>query len=178
MIPETVWTLGHSTRPWEAFEALLGAHGIEAIADVRRFPASRKHPQYNQDALRARLGAAYAHFPELGGRRRARADSPNTAWRNDSFRAYADHMQTPEFEAGMARLAALARARRTAVMCAESVWWRCHRGLISDWLKARGTTVLHITGAAAPEEHPYTGAASIVDGALSYAGPQPGLFER
>jgi uncharacterized protein (DUF488 family) len=108
--------------------------------------------------------------------RKGRADSPNTAWRNDSFRAYADYMAGAEFEAGMARLSSFAQRNRTAVMCAESVWWRCHRGLISDWLKARGTVVLHIVNDAPPSEHPYTAAASIVEGRLSYSGAQPRLL--
>jgi uncharacterized protein (DUF488 family) len=173
----TVWTLGHSTRAWDEFAALLARHGIEAIADVRRYPASRKHPQFNRDALQAALGRErYVHFPELGGRRKARADSQNTAWRNDSFRGYADYMEGAEFEAGMTRLAAFARRSRTAILCAESVWWRCHRGLISDWLKARGSVVLHIVNDAPASEHPYTAAASIVEGRLSYAGAQPRLL--
>ena len=159
--------------------ALLQAHQIEAIADVRRFPASRKHPHFNgpvmQEALRAEA-LAYEHFPELGGRRSARKDSPNTGWRNAAFRGYADYMETAQFKAGMARLAELAREKRTALMCAESVWWRCHRGLIADLLKSRGTRVLHIAGAGEPKEHPYTGAASVVDGALTYAGQQPRLL--
>ena len=174
---KSIWTIGHSTRTWEDFEALLAHHGIEAVADVRRFPASRKHPHFNRDAMQAALGPdAYAHFPELGGRRKARPDSRNTAWRNESFRAYADHMESPEFLAGMARLADFAKDKRTALMCAESVWWRCHRGLISDWLKARGTQVLHIVDQSSAQPHPYTGAAAIVDGRLSYFGAQPRLL--
>ncbi|HYD55949.1 MAG TPA: DUF488 domain-containing protein [Burkholderiales bacterium] len=173
----TVWTIGHSTHPWDEFVALLERHGIEALADVRRFPASRKHPQYNQEPMRQNLGAVtYVHLPELGGRRRMRADSHNTAWRNDSFRGYADYMETPEFAQAMDRFLELAAAKRTALMCAESVWWRCHRGLIADWLKVRGIEVLHIVGSGAPGEHPYTGAASVVDGRLSYAGPQEKLL--
>ncbi len=177
--PQTIWTIGHSTRSWSEFEALLRAHGIEAVADVRRFPASRKHPQFNGEAMQEALqreGVAYVHFPELGGRRTARKDSGNTAWRNAAFRGYADYMETAEFQAGVARLARLAGAKRTAIMCAESVWWRCHRGLISDLFKSRGVQVLHITDASGPKEHPYTGAASIVDGHLSYTGQQPRLL--
>ena len=177
--PQQVWTIGHSTRSWSEFVALLRAHRVEAIADVRRFPASRKHPHFNgpvmQEALRADA-VAYAHFPELGGRRSARKDSRNTGWRNASFRGYADYMETAPFKAAMVRLAALAAHKRTAIMCAESMWWRCHRGLIADLLKSRGVEVLHITDAREAQEHPYTGAASIVDGALSYAGQQPRLI--
>lgn len=120
-------------------------------------------------------GVAYVHFPDLGGRRRTRPDSPNTAWRNESFRGYADYMETEAFSGAMARLAALAANRPTAMLCAESVWWRCHRGLIADWLKAQGVEVLHIVDESPPQPHPYTGAASIVAGRLSYAGGQPRL---
>lgn len=171
--------MGHSTRAWPDFVALLKTQGIEAIADVRRFPASRKHPHFNREAMAKALaaeGVAYEHFPELGGRRKARADSPNSAWRNESFRGYADYMETPAFQAAMERLAMLAASRRTALMCAESVWWRCHRGLIADWLKARGIEVLHIIDESPPQAHPYTGAATIVEGRLSYEGGQPRLI--
>lgn len=174
-----VWTIGHSSRPWDAFVALLEAHRVEAIADVRRFPGSRKHPHFSQEALKKGLndqGIVYMHFPELGGRRPARPDSHNVAWRNDAFRGYADYMETPAFEAGMQRFLALAGEKRTALMCAEAVWWRCHRGLISDWLKVRGVEVLHVTSAEPASEHPYTAAAAVVDGRLSYAGEQATLF--
>lgn len=174
-----LWTIGHSTRPWRTFVALLRRHGIEAIADVRRFPRSRKHPHFNTEEMSRALAAediGYAHFPALGGRRRVRPDSPHTAWRNDSFRGYADHMDTPQFAAAMAQVASLASRRRTALMCAESLWWRCHRSLISDWLKVRGTEVLHILDDAQPSEHPYTGAAAIVEGRLSYEAGQRRLL--
>ena len=175
----TLWTIGHATRPWDEFLAVLRAHRIEAIADVRRFPGSRKHPQYGGEPMRsalAREGIEYEQFPELGGRRKARADSPNTAWRNDAFRRYADYMGTPEYQAGEARLVALASRRRTAILCAEALWWRCHRSLISDDLKAKGWRVLHIADAGDAKEHPFTGAARLVGGRLSYAGDQPRLF--
>lgn len=158
--------------------ALLRAHRIEAVADVRRFPASRKHPHFNRDAMEEALageGIAYQPFPDLGGRRRPRPDSPNRAWRNESFRGYADYMQTPAFAAAAERLHRLSLERRTAMLCAESVWWRCHRGLIADWLKAQGAEVLHIVDESQPQPHPYTGAASIVGGRLSYEGGQPRL---
>lgn len=175
----TLWTLGHSTRSWTEFVELLQRHRIEAIADVRRFPASRKHPQFNKASMERALAEAriaYAHFPELGGRRPARPDSPHTAWRNASFRGYADYMDTEPFKAGMDRLWKLSAAKRTALMCAESVWWRCHRGLIADLAKSQGVEVLHIADAAEPKEHPYTGAARIVAGRLSYEGEQPRLL--
>ena len=147
------------------------------MLDVRRFPASRRYPQYNRDALArslAEAGVDYLWLPELGGRRPPRRDSPNTAWRNASFRGYADYMETPEFERAMHRLMAAAADRSTAVMCAEALWWRCHRALISDYLKAGGFDVLHIADAAHATPHPYTSAARITDGRLSYREPDPG----
>ena len=170
--PLTVWTIGHSNRSWDEFLALLAAHRIESIADVRRFAGSRKHPHFSQDAFGVelpRIGIDYLPLPELGGRRRPRADSPNTVWRNESFRGYADYMETPAFSAGVLCLLDSARTRRTAMMCSEAVWWRCHRSMIADVLKASGITVLHIMGTAEPKEHPYTSAAHLVDGKLSYA---------
>lgn len=177
----TLWTVGHSTHPWEAFVALLRGEGIEAIADVRLLAGSRRHPQFNDDAMAValpRAGVDYVPFRDLGGRRRPRPDSPHTAWRHPAFRGYADYMDTPPFRAARDRLAALAATRRTAVMCAEAVWWQCHRALISDRFKADGWTVLHIASSGGAKEHPYSGAARIVDGRLDYSAPeaQPGLF--
>ena len=166
------WTIGHSTRPIEEFLALLKEQKIEALADVRRYPGSRRHPQFGQEKLAASLAAAgvdYIHLPELGGRRAALADSPNTAWRNAAFRGYADYMATSDFLAGTQKLLRIGAKKRVAIMCAEVLWWQCHRGLIADWLKTRGHTVLHIMGMGKVEEHPYTPAARIVDGKLSYA---------
>jgi uncharacterized protein (DUF488 family) len=174
-----IWTIGHSTRRIGEFIDLLRANGIRAIADIRAFPASRRHPQFNGPALAAALaeaGVAYEHFPELGGRRRPRPDSRNTRWRHDAFRGYADYMETPEFAAGAGRLADLARREPTAAMCAEALWWKCHRAVLSDWLKWKGWAVLHIDARGRAEEHPFTSAAQMVDGALSYA--QEGLFRR
>ncbi|MCC6660985.1 MAG: HVA1 family protein [Phycisphaerales bacterium] len=168
----TIWTIGHSTRPLAEFISVLAAHGIQALADVRRFPGSRKHPHFSAESLRQSLpeaGIEYVPMPELGGRRPARPGSRNTAWRNGSFRGYADYMEAPEFRAGTDRLLDLARRRRTAIMCAEAVWWRCHRALIADHLKSRGLRVLHIRDAARSQEHPYTSAAHIDNGTLSYA---------
>lgn len=168
-----VWTIGHSNLPLDRFLAILRAHEIEVVADVRRFPGSRRHPHVGKEQLAAALAAAgigYVHLPELGGRRPARRDSPNTAWQNASFRGYADHMETEEFAAGIERLLSIAKEHRTAIMCAEALWWQCHRGLIADYLKAHGHEVLHILSAEKVEPHPYTSAASIVDGRLSYRG--------
>lgn len=167
-----IWTVGHSTRPLEEFVALLKSAAITAIADVRRFPGSRRYPQYNQQPLADSLRTAeiqYAALPELGGRRRPQPNSPHTAWRNASFRAYADYMGTDEFEDGAARLIALADTQRVALMCSEAVWWRCHRALIADYLKLRGYRVIHLLSLRNHEEHPYTSAAQIVEGRLSYA---------
>ena len=169
----TVWTVGHSTRSGEEFGKILIAHGIEVLVDVRMFPGSRRYPQFNKPALSeslARIGIEYKHEPRLGGRRTPRADSHNTAWRNASFRAYADHMETKDFRDGIKELLQLAADRRVAVMCAEAVWWKCHRSLISDYLKAMGQTVVHIIDEKKTEEHPFTSAARIVDGELSYRG--------
>jgi uncharacterized protein (DUF488 family) len=169
----TIWTIGHSTRTAEEFVAALQGHGIRLVADVRLLPVSRRYPHFDQEALAAelaKLGIGYAHFRELGGRRKPRPDSRNTAWRNDAFRGYADYMDTPEFAAGVQRLLEIADARGPiAFMCAEAVWWRCHRGLVSDYLKARGVEVMHIMNAKKADPHPWTSAATVVDGRLSYA---------
>ena len=170
-----IWTIGHSTWKIEELIALLEAHQICAVADVRQFPGSRRHPQFGQEQLSkslARAGIEYLHFPELGGRRRAQPDSPNTAWRNEAFRGYADYMMGNDFREGIARLLKLARKQRTAIMCAEVLWWRCHRALIADNLKAGGHKVLHILGSGKTQEHPFTSAARILDGKLSYRAPE------
>ena len=171
--PATLWTIGHSTRTAEEFIGLLGLYNVKAIADVRRFPASRKYPQFNREQLEPQLaaeGIEYLWLPELGGRRRPLPDSRNTVWRNASFRGYADYMETEDFRAGLERLMRTARRQPTALMCAEAVWWRCHRALIADTLKAAGVEVIHILSATRSSVHPYTSAARIVDGTLSYAG--------
>ncbi|HEX8905708.1 MAG TPA: DUF488 domain-containing protein [Longimicrobiaceae bacterium] len=147
----TIYTIGHSTRTIEQFIALLRENGIELLVDVRRFPGSRRHPQFGSAALAASLGDAgigYVHAEPLGGRRSSDIDaaSPNTAWRNEAFRAYADYMATPQFRAALDRLVALSRERTTTTMCAEAVPWRCHRRLITDALLARGIPVADITG--------------------------------
>jgi uncharacterized protein (DUF488 family) len=170
---QTIWTIGHSTHAIQDFMELLTGNGITTLADVRRFPGSRKHPHFGQDALRASLsgiGIEYVHFLELGGRRVPRPDSANTAWRNESFRGYADYMACEEFGRGIRKLSNLAERRPTAVMCSEALWWRCHRAMIADLLKSEGWQVLHILKAGTNEAHPFTSAATIRDGKLSYAG--------
>jgi uncharacterized protein (DUF488 family) len=167
----TVWTVGHSTRSAEEFGEILSAHEIQVLVDVRSFPGSRRYPQFNRSALSeslAKIGIEYRHEPRLGGRRRPRADSHNTAWRNSSFRGYADYMESEQFKAGVEELLEVAANARTAVMCAEAVWWRCHRSLIADYLKAAGHTVIHIIDQKKSEEHPFTSAARIVQGKLFY----------
>ena len=157
----------------EEFGRILLAHEIQVLVDVRSFPGSRRYPQFNRSELSAslaELGIEYRHEPRLGGRRSPRKDSHNTAWKNASFRAYADHMETDEFRKGVEELLEVAAEKRVTVMCAEAVWWRCHRSLISDYLKAAGERVIHIIDQNKSEEHPFTSAARIVDGELNYRG--------
>jgi uncharacterized protein (DUF488 family) len=167
----TVWTIGHSTRPIADFIGLLWTSDIETVADVRRFPSSRSYPQYNQTALELALAGAaidYVWLPSLGGRRRPVADSPNSVWRNEAFRGYADHIASEEFANGLFELLGVAEGMRTAIMCSEAVWWRCHRSMIADVLCSIGFRVLHIMEAGKNSPHPYTGPARIVDGQLTY----------
>ena len=144
---DSIWTVGHSNKPIEEFVGILKAQGVERVIDVRRYPASRKWPHFNAGNLEGSLreaGIEYSGAPEMGGRRKARPDSPHTAWRVEAFRGYADFMDTPEFAAGLERVMALARERRSALTCAEALPWRCHRSLIADALLARQWTVLEI----------------------------------
>ena len=168
-----VWTIGHSTREIDTFISLLQENGIKLVADVRMYPGSKRYPQFGREALANSLSEAeirYEHFPELGGRRKPKPDSKNTAWRNEMFRGYADYMETEDFRKGIAGLVDLAeKFGPAAVMCAEAVWWRCHRSLVADYLKARGVEVLHILDHNKVEPHPFTSAAKIVNGELSYA---------
>jgi Protein of unknown function, DUF488/Hypervirulence associated proteins TUDOR domain len=172
--PLTIWTIGHSTRTIEQFIELLNENQIEILVDVRHFPGSRRLPHFNKPELAHSLtsaGIRYEHLVELGGRRPARADSHNLMWQNASFRGYADYMETPPFHNGLERLLKIARIGRTAIMCSEAVWWRCHRSMIADYLKAKGVRVLHIMGPGKIQEHPYTSAARLVNGQLSYQSP-------
>lgn len=171
-----VFTIGHSTRAAEELLALLAGQRVEVLVDVRRFPGSRRHPQFSRDALAAALAGAgiqYMHEPDLGGRRKARPDSPHTAWRVEAFRGYADHLETPEAQAALERLIELAAERRAAILCAEAVPWRCHRRLISDALTARGVEVRHILGAGRTETHQIDPNARVLEGGrrLVYSGP-------
>lgn len=167
-----ILTIGHSNRELGEFLGLLHQYGIEALADVRRFPGSRRQRHFERTALEASLHEhriAYRWLPELGGRRRPVAGSQNTAWRNASFQGYADHLATDEFAGGLATLLELAREHRTALMCAELLWWRCHRSLIADVLKVRGFEVIHILDERQTAVHPFTSPARVENGRLSYA---------
>jgi uncharacterized protein (DUF488 family) len=171
--PIELCTIGHSTRSSEEFTAIVMAHKIKALVDVRSFPGSRRYPQFNKTSLAetlSKIGITYEHLPSLGGRRKPQVDSKNTAWKNPSFRAYADYMETEEYRQGISELLEIAGQDRTAIMCAEAVWWRCHRSLIADYLKSLGLSVTHIIDETHTQSHPYTTAARIVDGDLSYEG--------
>jgi uncharacterized protein (DUF488 family) len=171
----TIWTLGHSTRSLGEFLAILDAHDIELVADVRRFPGSRRLPHFAGPALERSLaahGLAYRWLPALGGRRRPAPESPNVAWRHPAFRAYADHVETEEFADGLFELLTLAHGLRTAIMCAEVLWWRCHRRLIADVLTSLDVAVVHIRDERIAEPHRLTAPARMVDGQLSYRSSQ------
>jgi uncharacterized protein (DUF488 family) len=168
-----LFTIGHGTRTLEAFLALLHAHGVGQIADVRASPSSRRHPHFGLPALTdalAEAGIAYAHVPQLGGHRRPRPDSIHLGWRNPSFRGYADYMESADFAVGLEQLEALARLHPTAALCAETLPWRCHRALIADALLVRGWRVFDIIGAAPPRPHALPGIARVAAGRLSYPG--------
>jgi uncharacterized protein (DUF488 family) len=170
----SVYTIGHSTRSIEDLLETLRAHGIKTLVDIRAFPMSRRLPQFNRESLEKSLadaGIRYVWMKALGGyRKKIREDSPNIALRNASFRNYADYMLTPEFEAAMAELIDLAEKAPTAYMCAERVYFRCHRMLVSDWLVAHGNKVMHIDGTGAAKSHRTTAEARMTDGQLIYHG--------
>jgi uncharacterized protein (DUF488 family) len=169
----TIYTIGHSTHAFDEFVALLNAHGVAQLADVRSIPRSRRHPHFSGERLSVALppiGIAYCHMPQLGGMRKPRPDSTNTGWRHPGFRGYADYLATPAFEEGLAGLLTWARDRPTAVMCAEAVWWRCHRQLIGDALIARDVEVRHITSGVAAERHELTAFGRIEEGRVTYPG--------
>lgn len=166
-----IWTIGHSTHTLDEFLEMLKSFEIEVLVDVRHYPGSRKFPQFNKDNLQVQIpaqGIDYKHIAELGGRRKVLPDSKNIAWRHPAFRGYADYMEGEEFKAGVEELISIALEKRTAFMCSEAVWWRCHRSMISDYLKVRGWKVMHIMAAGKSDEHPYTSAAVILNGELHY----------
>jgi len=166
---QRVFTIGHSTRELDEFVALLRENGIERLADIRRYPGSRRYPHFSRESLATTLpqvGIEYIHVEQLGGRRQPRVDSPNTAWRNEQFRAYADHMASDEFRDAVDAL--LASDKITAVMCAEAVPWRCHRNLLADDLVRRGIEVIHILGTNATKPHEMNPNARVAGGHLTY----------
>jgi len=166
-----IWTIGHSTNSLDAFTDMLKSFRIEVVADIRSFPGSRRVPQFNKEALEITLpqnNLRYIHIKNLGGRRKVNPNSKNTSWRHPSFRGYADFMETEVFKEGIRKLEQVASKERTAYMCSEAVWWRCHRSMVSDYLKVLGWKVMHIMGEGKAQEHPYTQPARIVNGELSY----------
>jgi uncharacterized protein (DUF488 family) len=179
MAAATVYTIGHSTRSSEELLALLREAGVERLADVRAFPSSRRHPQFNRDALAGWLGAAgieYRHMPALGGRRSPVPGSANGGWREVAFQGYADHMRSAEFQGALVALEAAAHESPTAIMCAEAVWWRCHRRLIADALVARGWRVEHLGIGEGRAVHELTAFAVVgPDGLLTYPPAQATL---
>jgi uncharacterized protein (DUF488 family) len=172
-----IYTIGHSTRSLDELVALLEEHGIVRLADIRRYPGSRRYPHFSGESLAQTLpsrGIEYLHFPDLGGRRKPASDSPNGAWRNDQFRAYADHMSTGEFRQSVDRL--LDTGSTTAYMCAEAVPWRCHRNLLSDELVRRGLEVIHVVGAGSAQAHKLSPMARIDGDRVTYPPEQGTMF--
>ncbi len=168
---KAIYTVGHSTRTADDFISLLKTFGVEQLADIRTIPRSRKNPQFESAALREALqrhGIAYIHLPALGGLRHPRKDSVNTAWRNESFRGYADYMQTPEFAVALDKLIELTAATTTVIMCAEAVPWRCHRSLVSDALLVRNIPVVDILNATNSKEHKLTAWAQVDGTRVTY----------
>lgn len=166
-----VWTIGHSTHSLEDFIAMLQSFRIKLLADIRSFPGSRKFPHFNKEALQISLpqnGIKYIHIKNLGGRRKANPDSKNTGWRHIAFRAYADYMETNAFAEGIQELEKMALQQHTAFMCSEALWWRCHRSMVSDYLKWQRWKVMHIMGIEKATEHTYTSPARIINGKLNY----------
>lgn len=169
--PNTIWTIGHSTHSIEEFVAILQSFRIELISDIRSYPGSLRFPQFNKETLETSLSQNnihYIHLKNLGGRRKVIPDSKNIAWRHPAFRGYADYMETPKFKECIKELEKIARKYRTAYMCAEALWWRCHRSMVSDYLKTHGWQVMHIMGIGKEKEHSYTAPAKIINGELSY----------
>lgn len=175
MPARNLWTIGHSTRSISEFIQLLKQNKIRILADIRRLPGSRRFPHFNSERLEESLqdaGLQYVHLIDLGGKRRQDQHSKNTAWRNASFRAYADYMETPEFQKAAEDLMQLAREENTCIMCSEAVWWRCHRSLVADHFKSKGWRVIHILSKNKTEVHPYTAPARVENGRLMYGPAQ------
>jgi len=170
-LTKIIWTIGHSTHSMDEFMAMVKSFQIELVADIRSFPGSRRYPHFNIEAFQVSLpenNIKYVHLKELGGRRKVQPDSKNTGWRSAAFRGYADYMETDAFKKAIQELEGYAYRKRTAYMCSEAIWWRCHRSLVSDYLKVHGWIVNHIMGILKDQEHPYTAPAEIVNGELLY----------
>lgn len=168
----TIYTIGHSTHSLAEFLNMLQSFEIKVLVDIRSLPGSRKFPQFNKEDLEVSLeenGIQYLYFADLGGRRKVKKDSKNNRWHNDSFKAYADYMETDEFKNAIVKLEKIASEQPTAYMCAEAVWWRCHRSMVSDYLKAKSWTVLHIMAVGKVQEHTFTSPARIVEGNVFYS---------
>lgn len=167
-----IYTIGHSVRPLDEFIDMLKSFNIEVLADVRRFAGSKRYPWFSKENLEKALPEntiEYIHFETLGGRRKVQPNSVNSRWKNESFRGYADYMQTEEFTKAIEKLETIARTKTTAFMCSEAVWWSCHRSMISDYLKVKGWDVEHIMNIRKTEEHPYTAPARISNGKVFYS---------
>jgi len=176
--PKAIWTIGHSNRSFEEFAGLLEAHQITLLCDVRRYPGSKRYPHFSAEDLSKTLSLrniGYVHLANLGGRREPQPASGNTAWRNKAFQGYADHMETPLFTSAIQTVTNAAMLHRAALMCAEALWWQCHRGLIADYLKSQGWEVIHILSSGKTQPHPFTSAARMVNGQLSYQASQASL---
>lgn len=174
-----IYTIGHSTHSIDEFIKMLQSFGVKHLVDIRSFPGSKKFPYFNKENLEVSLkenGINYTHIKELGGRRKVQKNSINTRWRNESFRAYADYMETESFQKGIAQLETIASKQTTAYMCSEAVWWRCHRSMVSDYLKAKGWKVLHIMSIEKVEEHPYTSPARVIGDQVFYS--EENLFNK
>lgn len=172
MDEKIIYTIGHSTHPFEEFLDMLQSFGIKQLFDIRRLPGSRKFPQFDKKNLEPSLkkaGIGYIHAEDLGGRRRPKKDSKNNRWNNTSFRGYADYMESAEFDSAIDRLENAASKENVAYMCSEAVWWRCHRSMVSDYLKAKGWTVMHIMADGKAKEHRYTAPAIVVGAHISYS---------
>ena len=172
MPKDILWTIGHSTHSLEEFISTLHTYNIELLIDVRSLPGSNKFPQFNKENLEISLpnqSISYKHNSLLGGRRKVAKDSKNTAWLNTSFRGYADYMDTDAFKTGIEQVEVDAHEKNVAIMCAEVLWWRCHRSMIADELKSRGWKVIHILSSIKTQEHRYTAPAKIIKGKLVYS---------
>ena len=172
-INKNIWTIGHSNLPLDKFILILNSFNIEIVADVRSLPGSRKFPQFDKENLMKTLPenkVNYIHILKLGGRRKVKKNSKNSAWHHPAFRGYADYMETNDFKDGIDELISIAGKKRTAIMCAEALWWRCHRSMIVDYLKFKGWKVIHIISLNKSNEHPYTQPAKIINDSLDYTG--------